>query len=99
LTAVMYAGKVVEYGATRAVLSAPLHPYTMGLMQAFPDIDSEAGILMPIEGSPPSPLDPLRGCRFAPRCPYVEAGCLAADPLPIGDLHWAKCIRTSEMAA
>src|SRR5262249_32662669 len=42
LTAVMYAGKVVEYGATRAVLRTPWHPYTIGLMQAFPDLDNDA---------------------------------------------------------
>ena len=92
LTAVMYAGKVVEYGATRDVLRAPAHPYTMGLMQAFPDLDRDAETLVSIEGAPPSLLDPPPGCRFAPRCSFAEAACRAADPpptwrRPLGSLH------------
>ena len=93
LTAVMYAGKVVEYGATRDVLRAPAHPYTMGLMQAFPDLDRDAETLVSIEGAPPSLLDPPPGCRFAPRCSLAEAACRAAEPPPLGDAHWAACIR------
>ena len=72
LTAVMYAGQVVEYGATRDVLRAPAHPYTMGLMNAFPDLDRDAETLVSIEGAPPSLLDPPPGCRFAPRCSFAE---------------------------
>jgi peptide/nickel transport system ATP-binding protein len=96
LTAVMYAGKVVEYGATRHVLRAPAHPYTMGLMNAFPDLDREAATLVPIEGAPPSLLDPPPGCRFAPRCPFAEAACRAADPSPVGGAHWAACRRADQ---
>jgi peptide/nickel transport system ATP-binding protein len=96
LTAVMYAGKVVEYGATRDVLREPAHPYAMGLMNAFPDLDREAETLVPIEGSPPGLVDPPPGCRFAPRCPFAESACRAADPSPVGVAHWAACRRADQ---
>ena len=94
---VMYAGRVVESGPVRAVLEAPLHPYTMGLMNAFPDLEGAAGELVPIEGSPPSLLDPPTGCRFAPRCPFAVAKC-AEDPAlaEVAPDHHAACWRAAE---
>jgi len=94
---VMYAGRVVESGPVRAVLEAPLHPYTMGLMNAFPDLERAGGDLVPIEGAPPSLLNPPSGCRFAPRCPFVEARC-AADPMLVEEApdHHAACWRAKE---
>ena len=78
--AVMYAGLVVEAGPVAEVLERPLHPYTMGLTHAFPDVHDSAMRLVPIEGSPPSLLDPPPGCRFAPRCPFADARCHAEPP-------------------
>jgi peptide/nickel transport system ATP-binding protein len=97
---VMYAGRVVESGPVRAVLEAPLHPYTMGLMNAFPDLDRVGGELVPIEGSPPSLLNPPAGCRFAARCPFAVARC-ADDPPLIEDApdHHAACWRSAEAAS
>ncbi|MFT8245788.1 ABC transporter ATP-binding protein [Roseomonas sp. BN140053] len=94
---VMYAGRVVESGPVRAVLEAPLHPYTMGLMNAFPDLERAGGELVPIEGSPPSLLNPPSGCRFAPRCPFAVAKC-AEDPAlaEIAPDHHAACWRAGE---
>ncbi len=94
---VMYAGRVVESGPVRAVLEAPLHPYTMGLMNAFPDLDRAGGELVPIEGSPPSLLNPPAGCRFAARCPFAVARC-ADDPPLVEESpdHHAACWRVSE---
>ena len=77
---VMYAGQVVEDGAARDVLEAPLHPYTMGLTNAFPDLERAGGELVPIEGSPPDLIDPPPGCRFAPRCPFAETRCHSVPP-------------------
>jgi len=66
---VMYAAKAVEIGRTRQVFEAPGHPYTQGLMDAFPSLRGERVTLTGIPGSPPNLLDPPTGCRFAPRCP------------------------------
>jgi peptide/nickel transport system ATP-binding protein len=67
---VMYAAQAVEIGATRAVFAAPGHPYTRGLLDAFPSIRGPRVPLTGIPGSPPNLLDPPIGCRFAPRCPH-----------------------------
>jgi peptide/nickel transport system ATP-binding protein len=77
---VMYAGRVVESGTVAEVLERPRHPYTMGLTNAFPDLERAGGVLVPIEGSPPSLLHPPPGCRFAPRCPFAQPRCHAAEP-------------------
>ncbi|HEV7264578.1 MAG TPA: ABC transporter ATP-binding protein [Falsiroseomonas sp.] len=98
---VMYAGRVVETGRVAEVLERPRHPYTMGLTNAFPDLESAAGELVPIEGSPPSLLDPPPGCRFAPRCPFSQPRCTASEPplLTDGEDHAAACWRAEEAPA
>ena len=71
----MYAGEVVEEGATEDVLADPRHPYTWALLNAVPRIDqprAEDRRLITIEGAPPDPLDLPPGCRFAPRCPFSD---------------------------
>jgi peptide/nickel transport system ATP-binding protein len=96
----MYAGQVVESGPVAAVLEAPLHPYTMGLTNAFPDLERAGGVLSPIEGSPPSLLRPPGGCRFAPRCPFAVARC--AEPPALVEHapdHAAACWRAEEAPA
>lgn len=75
-TAVMYAGKVVECGSTRQVLSEPCHPYTRGLIGAVPSITAPRGTpLRDIPGSVPAPHEWPPGCAFAPRCEHVVAEC------------------------
>ncbi len=99
--AVMYAGKIVESGPVAAVLEKPFHPYTMGLMHAFPDVRGEAIALVPIEGAPPSLLTPPSGCRFADRCPFAESRCRAAEPelVAVAPDHLAACWRSAEAVA
>ena len=101
LTAVMYAGRIVEYGPTSEVLARPAHPYTMGLMNAFPDLEAPMGALAPIEGSPPDLHDPPRGCRFAARCPFALPLCTASPPAraAVAEGHEAACHRAGEAAA
>ncbi|HYZ61116.1 MAG TPA: ABC transporter ATP-binding protein [Acetobacteraceae bacterium] len=96
--AVMYAGRIVECGPARDVLTRPAHPYTMGLMNAFPDLQGATGALTCIEGAPPDLLHPPPGCRFAPRCPFALPACTEADPamLATGPGHAAACIRAGE---
>src|SRR5919202_2050171 len=69
--AVMYAGQIVEIAETRHVFEEPKHPYTVGLLQAFPSIYGEKRELKGIPGSPPDLRSPPSGCRFHPRCPHV----------------------------
>ena len=78
--AVMYAGHLVEYGSTQAVFDRPLHPYTQGLLGAFPSIKGERKELISIPGQPPDLLAPPPACRFHPRCPYIMEVCRKVDP-------------------
>jgi peptide/nickel transport system ATP-binding protein len=78
--AVMYAGEVVELDTTREVFDRPQHPYSQGLMDAFPSLLGEARELTGIAGTPPSLVNPPPGCLFAPRCPYVMDVCRDVRP-------------------
>jgi peptide/nickel transport system ATP-binding protein len=90
--AVMYAGEVVELGATREVFDRPEHPYAQGLMEAFPSLHGELQNLTGIAGSPPSLVNPPAGCLFAPRCPYVIDECRVVHPELISyDRHEVRC--------
>jgi peptide/nickel transport system ATP-binding protein len=68
-TLVMYAGRGVEYGATKEILTHPEMPYTWGLLSSVPDVTGDTSAkLIPIPGNPPSLLNPPTGCAFHPRC-------------------------------
>jgi oligopeptide/dipeptide ABC transporter ATP-binding protein len=93
--AVMYAGRIVEMGPTRALFRAPRHPYTEALMASVPRMDGVVARLPSIEGQPP-PLHNLpSGCRFADRCAYVDDRCRREYPptMPVGPAHEAACWR------
>jgi peptide/nickel transport system ATP-binding protein len=77
---VMYAAQVAELGRTSQLFRKPLHPYTEGLLEAFPSIHGPREQLLGIPGAPPDLLRPPSGCRFAPRCPYVFARCSSEQP-------------------
>jgi peptide/nickel transport system ATP-binding protein len=77
---VMYAGQVSELGATRSVFDEPRHPYTQGLLEAFPSIRGPRVPLKGIPGSPPNLVDIPNGCRFYPRCPRREDRCKEQVP-------------------
>ena len=79
--AIMYAGKIVEYGDAVSIFKNPLHPYTQGLIKAFPSIKGERVRLSSIPGQPPDLLNPPPACRFNPRCPYVMDICKREEPL------------------
>ncbi len=90
---IMYAGNIAEYGSTPSVFHEPLHPYTQGLLQAFPDIRGERKRLSSVPGTPPDLLNPPVGCRFNPRCPYVMDVCKKVQP-PLIELrpdHYVAC--------
>jgi len=94
--AVMYAGQIIERGPTVEVLSRPLHPYTIGLQNAFPRMpehDEARPPLISILGGLPNLLTPPRACRFAPRCPFATERC-NVEPPPLRELvpgHAAAC--------
>ena len=92
--AIMYAGHVVEYGDIEAIFKEPLHPYTQGLLGAFPSIGEKRKKLLSIPGQPPDLLNPPKGCRFNPRCPYAMDVCKEKDPqlerVGSGD-HYVSC--------
>jgi oligopeptide transport system ATP-binding protein len=80
--AVMYAGNLVEYGPTKAVITKPRHPYTIALIQSAPIPDPTKKNLLQVEikGEVPSAINPPPGCRFNPRCPYAESLCSEQNP-------------------
>jgi peptide/nickel transport system ATP-binding protein len=98
---VMYAGQVAEAGPAGEVLGAPHHPYTMGLYNAFPDLQRSGDLLVPIDGSPPDLRDPPPGCRFAPRCPFALEACDRVPEMAAlnGGDHAAACWRAGEAMA
>jgi peptide/nickel transport system ATP-binding protein len=70
---VMYAGRAVERGSVRELITEPQHPYTWGLLGSMPRLSSDVNEpLIPIPGAPPSLLNPPSGCAFHPRCPYRD---------------------------
>lgn len=95
VVAVMYSGHLVEYGPTKTVMATPRHPYTITLMQAAPVANPWKRNLLTIEikGEVPSAIDPPKGCRFNPRCPYAGEICQQVDP-PLEEIspgHLVAC--------
>jgi len=96
---VMYAGQVVEQGATADIVTEPRHPYTQALLDALPQA-GQRGELRSIPGAPPSLIDVPDGCRFAPRCRYAIDKCRSWDTelLDTGEReHAARCWRHDEI--
>jgi len=91
--AVMYAGKIVELGDIRKIFKKPSHPYTIGLMNAFPSIVGTKQRLESIPGSPPDLVNPPTGCRFHPRCKYAKEVCKDLEPqmIMVEDNHYVAC--------
>ncbi len=92
--AVMYAGRIVEYGSTEDIFYRPSHEYTKGLIRSIPRLDTkEHEKLIPIEGTPVDMLNPPAGCPFAPRCDACMKICLREMP-PVTELegcHYTQC--------
>ena len=91
--AVMYAGKVVEYGDRDDIYYDAHHPYTWGLLDSIPRLDAVRDRLNPIQGLPPSLIHVPSGCAFHPRCPYAFDVCPRQVPplLPSNGNHASAC--------
>ncbi|NVY97145.1 ABC transporter ATP-binding protein [Lactobacillus sp. DCY120] len=89
--AVMYAGKIVEYGTVDEIFYKPQHPYTWGLLSSMPTLDIGSGKLASIPGTPPDLLDPPKGDAFAPRNPYAMQIDIEAQPpyFKVSETHYA----------
>jgi len=80
--AVMYAGRIVEQGPVAAVFETPHHPYTRGLLESLPRIDTGNNKLHPIQGTVPAPHELSCGCAFEPRCNFTIENCALMPPPP-----------------
>ncbi|MBF0441491.1 MAG: dipeptide ABC transporter ATP-binding protein [Oligoflexales bacterium] len=100
--AVMYLGRIVEYGETGKILTRPIHPYTMSLLAAVPKIGSGHMPASPLSGDVPSAIHRPQGCHFHPRCPlYAKYGisqkwteqCISGYPQStvLDGTHWVRC--------
>ena len=99
--AVMYAGKIVEYGTTDEIFYEPKHEYTKGLLRSIPRLDSkDHERLVPIEGTPVDMLNPPKGCPFCTRCRFATDECREVPPAmtDLGGGHWVACHRCAEFA-
>ena len=91
--AVMYAGRIIEYGTLEDVFNRTRHPYTEGLFNSLPNIRDRASALKPIKGQMPDPSVLPEGCAFAPRCPYATERCAQVPPQEhrFGGTHRVLC--------
>ncbi|SEB14480.1 MULTISPECIES: ABC transporter ATP-binding protein [unclassified Mycobacterium] len=97
--AVLYAGRIAEVGPAADVLGAPAHPYTRGLLRSRLTLDTARGSrLAAMPGSVPSPLSPLPGCAFSPRCDQATDNCekSSPEPVPVGPGRVSACLLTPE---
>ena len=97
--AIMYAGKMVEFGKSKDIFSNPRHPYTMGLLNSVPRVDSIKSRLTAIPGTIPDMVSPPSGCRFHPRCTYSVKDCEISDTPMVNIVRdrLSACIRDKEI--
>ena len=96
--AIIYAGEVVEYGTLRQVYKQIMHPYTEGLFNSVPSLETTAKRLAAIDGMMPDPTVLPQGCKFADRCKYATERCRKEEPalVEMSDGHKVRCFRYSE---
>jgi oligopeptide/dipeptide ABC transporter ATP-binding protein len=91
--AVMYLGRVVEFGSAAQICEQPRHPYTSLLLSSVPKMDRRRVGIRNVASEPPSPVNVPSGCRFHTRCPFVMPICVDEEPPPIAfeDGSWVAC--------
>lgn len=93
--AIVYAGRIVEYGTLKHIYNNPKHPYTNGLFASIPDFSHKSRRLSPIKGLMPDPSNLPEGCAFADRCPDATAACSARQPanVEVEPGHFVRCLK------
>jgi len=96
--AVMYAGRMMEYGPIETIFQQVRHPYTRGLLDSIPPLEGKRKRLNAIPGQVPDPMDLPAGCTFHPRCTLAIDDCKKAEPplFPVNGDHLSRCIRWKE---
>jgi oligopeptide/dipeptide ABC transporter ATP-binding protein len=97
--AVLYAGRVCESANAKTIFYNPMHPYTVALLTAVPNLAIKREKLAVIPGTIPNLIEPPTGCRFHPRCDFAESVCIAKVP-PLVETepeHYVACIRAKEI--
>ena len=91
--AVMYLGRIVEYGLVQEVMNNPMHPYTKALLSAVPTIEKDGREVIKLRGEMPSPMHPPIGCHFNPRCAKAVQKCRNGypDPHDVTETHKVRC--------
>ncbi len=92
--AVMYLGKIVELGKAKEIVDNPVHPYTKVLVSYSPAVLKKRERIKP-KSDITTAVGEMRGCRFAPRCPFSDRGCFETEPqlLKVGEEHWVACLK------
>ena len=95
---VLYSGRKVEEGTIEMIFAKPQHPYTVGLMNAVPNVDLDDFDIQPIPGTFPNITEEIGGCRFHPRCPYATERCRQEIPkeIEIEPGHFVCCHKVEE---
>ena len=98
--AIMYAGRIIEFGTLAEIFRSPRHPYTQGLFNAIPALDKKIRRLNPIGGLMPDPANLPEGCAFCPRCAYAAERCWTEQPdyLELNADHAVACFHFAEAA-
>jgi len=93
--ALMYAGQLVEFADAKSFFNEPLHPYGKALLESIPNIQHSDQKLKYIPGNPPDLINPPKGCRFSPRCPYATEKCREEEPptIMVGRHRLVKCFQ------
>ena len=98
--AIMYAGRIIEFGTLEDIYRNPTHPYTLGLFNSIPKLTEKLRRLTPIKGLMPDPTNLPEGCAFAPRCDHACEACMHKQPETemINETHAVACLRWRELS-
>ena len=98
--AIMYAGRIIEFGTLEDIYRNPTHPYTLGLFNSIPKLTEKIRRLTPIKGLMPDPTNLPEGCAFAPRCDHACEECMHKQPGTemINETHAVSCLRWRELS-